>query len=88
MQKTKWEYTKEQFDYFKDDLKDYVVNPLLGESAESIPEYFLALIVGIIIFFLVSLPANLIGIILATIGYYKWLDEERSGQLFPFDKEN
>lgn len=88
MQKTKWEYVKEQLDYFKDDLRDYVINPLLGESAESIPEYFFALIVGIIIFFLVLLPANLIGIIEAITGYYKWLDEKRDGRLFPIDKEN
>lgn len=78
------EYAQEQFHYLAEDFKEFAINPLLGKSANDILEYFFIIFGGFFIFFVILLPANIIGIFLTCVGYYKWLDEKRNGALSGF----
>lgn len=82
MQKNR-EYVRKELEYLMEHLKEFVIDPLLGRSASNILDYFLAIFGGFLMFF-IFLLADVLGIILASTGYYKWLDKKKNGTLFGY----
>lgn len=82
MQKNR-EYVRKELEYLMVHLKEFIMDPLLGRSASNILDYFLTIFGGFLMFF-IFLLVDILGIILASTGYYKWLDREKNGTLFGY----
>lgn len=82
MQKNR-EYVRKELEYLMEHLQEFIMDPLLGKSARDILEYFFIIFGGFLMFF-TFLLADILGIILASTGYYKWLDKKKNRTLFGY----